>query len=173
MKKFIPAVLVLVIAVSMFAGCTKNEEAKQLSCTLEEAVAKIYEVNPVEFSPATIPLDLTDTSEDGQGTVNYYTGLDNANMISEAVVSEAMIGSIPYSLVLVRVTDTANTQNVAKAMKSGIDTRKWVCVEADDLQVSGFGDVVMLVMIGSEYGKAQSFTDAFKNVCGSDLDFTI
>ena len=41
------------------------------------------------------------------------TGLDSAEEISEAAVSEAMIGSIPYSMVLVRVKDAANARAVA------------------------------------------------------------
>lgn len=139
-------------------------ELSQLAAIIE----KIYEENPVEFAPMTLDLDLSDP--DG---LAYYTGLTDASQLTAAAVSEAMIGSIPYSLVLVQVADAANAQTVAEDMKNGIDQRKWICVEADDLQVSGCGDVVMLIMIGSEYGSAQTFTDAFKAACGTDLDFTI
>jgi len=138
---------------------------------LEMTIASIYEKNPVEFMAGNIAIDLTDTSEDGLWTLKAFTGLDNADLISEAVASEAMIGSIPYSMVLVRVTDAANAETVADAMKAGIDQRKWICVEADDLMVAGKDDVVMLVMIGSEQGSAQSFVDAFSSVMGG-TDFT-
>ena len=135
--------------------------------SLEGIINSIYAVNPVEFMTGNIPVDLTDTSDDGLWTLNAFTGLENADLINEAWVSEAMIGSIPYSLVLVRVTDAANAETVADAMKSGINQRKWICVEADDLKVTASGDVVMLVMIGSENGNAQSFVDAFASVMGS------
>ena len=135
--------------------------------SLEGIINSIYAVNPVEFMTGNIPVDLTDTSDDGLWTLNAFTGLENADLINEAWVSEAMIGSIPYSLVLVRVADAANAETVADAMKSGINQRKWICVEADDLKVTASGDVVMLVMIGSENGNAQSFVDAFASVMGS------
>ena len=89
-----------------------------------------------------------------------------------------MIGSIPYSLVMVRVNDAADAQTVAQEMKDGIDQRKWVCVEADDMKVSGSGDVVMLIMISSLPDYAESITpaqvtEAFKEVCGGTLDFEL
>ena len=59
-------------------------------------------------------------------------------------------------------------------MASSIDQRKWMCVEADDLQVAGWGDVVMLIMVSSDSGlTSQSYVDAFAEVCGAEPDFTI
>jgi hypothetical protein len=111
-------------------------------------------------------LDLTDTSEDGLWMVKNYTGLDNAESISEAAFYEPMMGSIPYSMVMVRVNEGADVKAVAEGMKNGIDTRKWICVEADDLQVVSFGDVAMLIMVGSDTGMtSQAFVDAFQKVC--------
>lgn len=143
---------------------TEGEQTPADTSTLAGIVDAIYAVNPIEFNVGTIPVDTTDTSEDGLWALKNYTGLDNADMITEAVASEAMIGSIPYSLVLVRVADPANAEAVAEAMASNIDQRKWVCVNADDLLTAYSGDVVMLVMIGSENGAAQPFVDAFNQV---------
>jgi hypothetical protein len=59
-------------------------------------------------------------------------------------------------------------------MKAGIDTRKWICVEANDVLAAGYGDVVMFIMVNTEMGlTAQSFVDAFQKVAGAELDFTI
>lgn len=131
--------------------------------SLEGIINAIYEIQPVQFMTGNIGIDLTDTSEDGLWTLKAFTGLDNADLISQAWASEAMIGSIPYSMVLVRVTDAANAETVAEAMKNGIDTRKWICVEASSLKVTASGDVVMLIMLD---GDAQSFVDAFATVMG-------
>lgn len=131
--------------------------------SLEGIINAVYEIQPVQFMTGNIGIDLTDTSEDGLWTLKAFTGLDNADLISEAWASEAMIGSIPYSMVLVRVTDAANAETVAENMKNGIDTRKWICVEASDLKVTASGDVVMLIMLD---GDAQSFVDAFATVMG-------
>ena len=136
--------------------------------TLEGIINTINTIIPVEFFGGTIGLDLTDTSEDGLWSLKAFTGLDNADMISEAMVFEPMMGSIPYSMVLVRATDAANAEAVAEAMKAGIDPRKWICVEADDLLVTACGDVVMLIMVGSDTGlTAQGYVDAFASVMGA------
>lgn len=196
MKKFMTMLLVLTLALSALAGCGAKETEQttvpttqaptelpteaakpELTDSLETVIDKIYQQQPVEFAVGTSVLDLTDTSEDGLWRLKSYTGLDSAELIREAAASEAMIGSIPYSMALVRVTDPANAQTVAESMKAGIDPRKWICVEADDLMVCGYGDVVMLVMIGSQYAEsgltAQSFVDAFAAVCGAEPDFTL
>lgn len=199
MKKFVTLMMVLAMMLTMFAACgasdttettteaTTEETTLNTQETTEETtegapavntdslegiIEAIYVENPTEIMVGSIPVDLTDTSEDGLWMLKNYTGLDSAENITEAVASEAMIGSIPYSMVLVRVAEGADAQAVAEAMKSGIDQRKWICVEADDLMVAGKGDVVMLVMIGSENGNAQSFVDAFSTVMGG-TDFVV
>lgn len=139
--------------------------------TLHQIVDAIYAIDPVELMVGTIDVDLTDSY-----AVNGYLGLDSADAIEEAVASESMFGAQAYSLVLCRVKDAANAQSVAQAMRSGIDQRKWVCVIADDIRVSASGDVVMLIMISSEYASsatAQSLTDAFRQVAGGSLSTEI
>ena len=140
------------------------------TCTMEELLNKIVEIQPVEFMGGTMPIDLTDKSEDGLWNIKYNTGLDNADNITDAAVFGPMMGSMAFSMVAVRVAEGADVKAVAESMKSGIDTRKWICVEADDLQVVSFGDVVMLIMVDSNNGvKSQSFVDAFAQVCGGDV----
>ena len=142
--------------------------------TMEELLNKVVEQNPVEFMGGVMPVDVADTTEDGIWAVKYFTGLDNAEQITEAAAFEPMMGSIAFSMVMVRVAEGADAKAVAESMKAGIDTRKWICVEANDLMVAGYGDVVMLIMVSSENGMtAQSFVDAFQTVCGAELDFTI
>ncbi len=160
-------------AATLPAGTTSAPSAK-VDMTLEELAGKIIELNPVEFMGGNMPLDLTDTSEDGLWNLKRFTGLDNADMITEALAFEPMMGSIAFSLVLVRVADGADNTAVAEAMKAGIDPAKWVCVQADDLKVASYGDVVMLIMVDTMSGlSAQPFVNAFQTVVGGELDFTI
>ena len=87
-----------------------------------------------------------------------------------------MMGSQAFSLVVVKLEKGADAKKTAEAMKAGIDQRKWICVEADDIKVSGKDDTVMLIMIDSEYRESISVEDvtgAFKTVCGGTLDFEI
>ena len=178
MKKILSVILVLTMVLSMAACGGKKAEATEpalsVEGTMEELLNKTIEQRPVEFMGGVIPVDLTDSSEDGLWALKSYTGLEDAAKITEAAAYEPMMGSIAFSLVLVRVADAADSKAVAEAMKSGIDTRKWICVEADDLKVAGFGDVVMLMMVNSDSGMtAQSFVDAFAKVAGFEAEFVI
>jgi len=184
MKKILSLVLALALAltVSVFTACggskpeqpAATEAAITVDGTMEELLNQIVAENPVEFMGGVIPIDLTDTSEDGLWAIKSYTGLEDASSITEAAAFEPMMGSLAFSMVLVRLTPDASSKTVAEAMKSGIDTRKWICVEADDLKVAGFGDVVMLVMLNSDSGMtAQSFVDAFAKVAGFEPAFVI
>jgi len=178
MKKFLSVVLALTMVLSMAAcGGKKTEEtepALSVAGTMEELLNKTIEQRPVEFMGGVIPVDLTDSSEDGLWALKSYTGLDDAAKITEAAAFEPMMGSMAFSMVMVRVAEDADSQAVAEAMKAGIDTRKWICVEVDDLKVAGFGDVVMLIMVNSDSGMtAQSFVDAFAKVAGFEAEFVI
>ena len=178
MKKFVSVVLALSLVLSLAAcGGKKTEEtqpALSVEGTMEELLNKTVEQRPVEFMGGVIPVDLTDTSEDGLWAIKSYTGLEDAAQITEAAAFEPMMGSLAFSMVLVRVADGADAKSVAESMKSDIDTRKWICVEADDLKVAGFGDVVMLIMVNSDSGMtAQSFVDAFAKVAGFEAEFVI
>ena len=127
---------------------------------MENLLNSIVEIQPVEFMGMTMPVDLADVD-----AVKYFTGLDTAEGVKEAAVFEPMIGSIAFSMVAVQVEEGADAAAVAEAMESGIDTRKWICVEANDLLVVNAGDVVLLVMVDSNNGlTAQSFVDAFLSI---------
>ena len=179
MKKLISMLLALTMVVGLSACGGNNTPATEapteapivkVEGTMEELLNKVVEKQPVEFMGGTMPVDLTDTSDDGKWMVKNYTGLDSADAITEAAFFEPMMGSIPSSMVMVRTAEGADIKAVAEGMKNGIDQRKWICVEADDLQVVSYGDGVMLIMVGSDTGMtSQSFVDAFAAVCGGSV----
>lgn len=177
MKKLIAIALVLVMACGMFAACGKNDGGaaadKKYEGTMEDAVNAIIEKSPVQFMGGLMPVDLSDTSEDGMFAIQSFTGLESGENLSDIAVYESMMGAQAFSLVLVRVNEGVDVKAVAQEMSDNIDTRKWVCVGADEKIVAGYGDVIMLIMLdtGLEL-KAQSYLDAFKEVCG-EPDFTI
>lgn len=171
MKRMITAVLAIVMMFTLTACQGKNGAAdvKNLEGTTSELIEKVYETTKPEFGVMTQEVDLTDSE-----AVKYMTGLDNADKISEVSVSEPMTGSQAYSLVMVRVKDAKDTKEVAEAMKAGINPAKWICVEADDIAVAGYGDVAMLIMVSSQFSDsitAAGVVDAFKTVCGGTLSF--
>ena len=102
---------------------------------------------------------------------SYYTGLSDASALSGAVVSESMMGSQAYSLVLARVNDPAKAEETARAILDGVNPAKWICVQADDLDAAVSGDLVLFVMIGSQFDlPAADLIGAFKTLCGGTLD---
>ena len=135
---------------------------------LDMGVLPGAEVTVVKLAPMGDPMELE---------IHGYEltlRLDDAAKITEAAAFEPMMGSMAFSMVMVRTAEGADSKAVAEAMKSGIDPRKWICVEADDLKVAGFGDVVMLIMVNSDGGMtAQSFVDAFAKVAGFEAAFVI
>jgi flagellar basal body-associated protein FliL len=174
MKKLIAMILVLAMAVAMTACGNKAADKAALAGTMEENAMKIMEIAPVEFMAGPISVNLEDTTEDGKWAVSYFTGMQDAAQATEACVYEPMMGSQAFSLVLVRTAEGVDPKAVAQEMKDNIDPRKWICVAADEIMVAGYGDAVMLVMVDSQMGlSAQTYVDAFKTVCGAELDFTI
>lgn len=97
--------------------------------------------------------------------------------IKEAYFSESMIGAQAYSLVVARVEDATEekVEEIKKAMFEGINTRKWICVEADMLRVVSYKDVVMLVMISSQLddkvadGMVKAFAEAVSGAEVADV----
>ena len=176
MKKFVAMMMALAMMFTLVACGGKNAQPSPapttapvatVEGTMEELLNKVVEIQPVEFMGGTMPIDLTDTSEDGLWNIKYNTGLDNADNLTDAAVFGPMMGSMAFSMVMVRTAEGADVKAVAEGMKNGIDPRKWICVEADDLQVVSYGDVVMLIMVDSTSGlTSQAFVDAFAQVCG-------
>ena len=178
MKKIFAMLLAVVMMFSLVACGGKTADPTtaptdatvKVEGTMEELLNKVVEINPVEFMGGTMPIDLTDTSEDGLWNIKYNTGLDSAEGLTDAAVFGPMMGSIAFSMVMVRTAEGTDVKTIAEGMKNGIDPRKWICVEADDVQVVSFGDVVMLIMVDSTSGlTSQSFVDAFAQVCGGSV----
>lgn len=170
MKKLTSVILILTLAVSLLAGCGAKAPAPGAAGGIEgtapEIIEKIYEKHaPIDLSLMTMDVDISDAD-----AVLYYTGLQSAENVEEAAVSETMLGQ-PYSLVVVRLKEGADAAKTAQEMLKGIDTRKWICVAADTAVAAYSGNVVMFFMINSEYSDAattESMVAAFQEACGGN-----
>ncbi len=137
--------------------------------SVQGIIESIYNQKAPLFMIGTMPVDMTD-----EFSYKTYLGLDDVSVIKDAAVSESMIGAQAYSLVVVRVNEGVNAQEIADKMKSGIDTRKWICVEADDVKVAVAGDLICFCMISSEYKDAFTADDAinaFNNVINGNAEY--
>ena len=90
MKKKSVTAAVFVMAAAIFAGCGKKEQEQTAldGKTLPEIVDLIYEQKDPGLATATMEVEMGDA-----GALKYSTGLDSAEGIEEAVVSEAMISA--------------------------------------------------------------------------------
>ena len=148
---------------SISESTTSDTTLPQLDTQLSEILDKIYEIKKPEFAFDSMAVDFDD-----EYAVSSYTGLtmDDAEKLDAAIVSEPMMSSQAYSLVLVRVKDKADAADIAQKMADGINQRKWVCVEADDLTVVSKDDVIMLFMADKELSFSSddavaAFTEAY------------
>ena len=77
----------------------------------------------------------------------------------EGLASEAMMGSIAHSVVLVKVPEGISASAIAEEIETNVDPRKWICVEAEKTIVSVKGDIVLLVM--TQEATANAINDNF------------
>ena len=109
MKKFIAFVLVMMMAVSMVACGGKTADKAPLEGTMEENVMKVMEIAPVEFMGGIIPVDLTDTSEDGLWALRSFTGLQDAASITDVALTPNAVSTIFLVEMLAEFTQPSPT----------------------------------------------------------------
>ena len=88
----------------------------------------------------------------------YMLGSD-AVSFTEGLASEPMIGSIPHSMVLIRVDANTNIEQTKKLIKDNINPRKWICVGVtpDQVIVDNIGDLIFVVLSPDAKAYHESF----------------
>ena len=156
------ALVVIFAVVSMNKGNKTNlkpiESAEDLSALIKELYVGKEQTLPPSVN--TTIVDVTDAN-----AVKSATGLDNGDNLQFLAVSEPMISSQAYSLVLAKVKDGVNANEVAKAMSEKINPAKWICVSAEKIYATNSGDVVCLVMSSEEWAKP--VYESFKTLAGT------
>ena len=71
-----------------------------------------------------------------------------------------------------RVAEGKNPKDVAQSVLDGVDPRKWICVEADQVRVGVWGDTVVLAMVSSDLAPnlADDLMTAYSKTVGGDLE---
>ena len=155
--------LVLIFAVVFMNKGNKTnlkpiESAEDLSALIKELYVGKEQTLPPSVN--TTIVDVTDAN-----AVKSATGLENGDNLQFLAVSEPMISSQAYSLVLAKVKDGVNANEVAKAMSEKINPAKWICVSAEKIYATNSGDVVCLVMASEEWAKP--VYESFKTLAGT------
>ena len=108
-------------------------------------------------------------STEDMDSITYNTGLTDVSGINDILISESMVGSIAYSLVMLR-TDGSNTEEIQTALGNSINPAKWICVSADKVASIVLDNDIILVMGSSDQVDAimdavtKAAADVYQNV---------
>ncbi len=156
------AIVVLLILIGVSIKSTEKSKLQEIvnSDDLSVIIEKIYE--GIEKLYPTLETNIINV-EDVEN-VRYVTGLENGDELQYLAVSEPMMSGQPYSLVLAKVKDGVNADNIARNMAENVDTAKWICVSAEKLYATSSGKIVCLVMANDEIAKP--VFERFKDLAG-------
>ena len=146
-------------------GSDAEIEMPEADPELSALFAKLYEEVPVELMIGDIPVDLKDPV-----SLSSFVGTESADGIEAALASEAMMGAQAYSITLVRAENEEAAAKLAKTMFDGVNTRKWICVEATDKQAASYGNLAVFIMVDPELGvTSEQLMQGFATVFGGEI----
>lgn len=177
-KKLIIVGIIVLVLVAIIVTATimlnKNENSKsdgeksklgtiESSEDLSKIVDKIYKKIDDDQKPISLESQEIDVTEDDM--VAFLTGLEDGEDLEYLVVSEPLMSSQAYSLVIAKVKDGVDASKVAKEMCENINIRKWICVTAEQVYATNSGDVVFLIMTNKD--TADLVYNEFKELAGN------
>ena len=130
--KIIITVVTLFVIITVFVlNCGKNGKKNSFTKIssvddLKNLAEEIYKDNKPFPTLETREINISENTE-----VKTVTGIDNGDDFEYLVVSEPMISSQAYSLVIGKVKSGVNSDKVAKEIYENINPRKWICVSAE------------------------------------------
>ena len=150
-KKVLFSFLAVLVLVGL-TGCG-NEN---VSGTLEEIMEKVY----VDIPESERPMMLTNI-ELNEENVEMYLGTTEIEF-EEGLASESAVGSIAHSVVLLRVKENADIEKIKETIEKSVNPRKWICVEAEEVEVESKGNLIILIM--SSEANAKKLENSFNNL---------
>ena len=139
--------------------------------TTDELIAKLYENVTVELALMT---ETTEGMLSDAEMFTYLTTIESMEGIVDAAVSQPMMGSQAYHVVLVRAESNEKAAELAQHMFDTMDMARWVCVQATEKQAVVCGDLAFFVMLDPEYGvTTDQIVEGFTAVCGGAVDSVI
>ena len=150
-KKISLIVIMLVVAFAVTGCGSKNIEG-----SLEDIMTKLYAGIPEDQRP--MMLMNTEVNEEN---VEYFLGTKDIEY-EEALASESGVGSIAHSVVLIRVKDNTDVEAIKDKIEKYINPRKWVCVEAEEVEIESKGNLIIVIMSSEQ--NAEKIEKSFNNL---------
>lgn len=135
MKKILLLIIVSICCIAL-SGCGN----KNIEGPLEDIMTKVYASVKEEEKPMMLT-NIEVTKENAE----MYLGTSDIEF-EEALASESATGSIAHSVVLIRVKDNANVELIEEKIEDSLNPRKWICVEAEEVEVESRGNIILIVM---------------------------
>lgn len=160
-------VIVAVVAVVLVVNNNKSAEKKEEKASslvvnsdedLTSIVEKLYDGKELPN------LDTNSIDVQDKDMVNAFTGLEDGSDLEYLVVSEPLMSSQAYSLVVAKVSN-GNADKIAKKMADSVNPAKWICVSAEKIYATSSGDIVFLIMSSEEWAKP--IYNDFKEMAGT------
>ena len=93
----------------------------------------------IDDLPFSETIELTRANFDQYTFIEYIPGMTG-------VVSQAGLAAIPHAVVLLRLPEHINANAVAQDIRSAVNPRRWICVEAEAARVIARGNYVVFAM---------------------------
>ena len=165
MKKILVLFMTGVMLAGVLAGCgkkaTEENKTANLEGTCSEILEKVYETAELDadFRESLQYYENTEIPSDDEEMESYMIGTNGVDY-TDSVYSAPMMSSIAYQCVLLRLEADEDVEAAKQTLLAAADPRKWICVEAESIQVENVGDVVMVIMANEE--TANAMVAAFK-----------
>ncbi len=142
-------VLVAVVLVLSVVGCGSKPKSAPIDGISPDKVAMLFEdMTDLELASQCFRKEVTPEE------AAFLVGCDQLDDSFESAYSLApMMTTSPFVLVVFRIADGGDANAFAQELKDKANPRKWVCVEADNVEVRTSGQTVLFFMSPSDYVK--------------------
>ncbi|MCI8315994.1 MAG: hypothetical protein HFH74_13380 [Lachnospiraceae bacterium] len=162
MNKIGIAAMIMMVSLSMLAGCGKRGDRTSDEVSTEENAdtAGMVHLNSVDevstfmeevyggVAEDLLPMQVMTTELDlgDSDMISYHTGLTDLDGIAGIYLSESMMSSTAYSAVYIRTTDEADAEAIRQQLMDNINPAKWICVTAEQQYAVLVGNDIFFVM---------------------------
>lgn len=174
-KNVIWIVLGVVLVVAVIAGIIVYTNSKdnnpstngpkiETAEDMKSMIEAIYEKSMPESSGG-FDTQIMDISDDF--TFSRFTGLKSNENVEAFVLSAPFINVNPYEFAVVKAKSGADIESMKQEMYDNLNMDMWICVSAEKLYITNYGDIIVVVM-GRE-DDAKLVYDAFKEYVGNSI----